>query len=229
MLSKILIVLFVVLFITPTSAHALSFPKPSFFNFPSFPSASSTPKPSFTPNPQGVDLQVIEPTTVNFSQTFTLKGKNFGAAQGSVRFYIRGNSLPSAAAPIVSWSDTEIKATVPAVQGNSYYDVAVKKSDNKLTNKLRVRVKYGQPLINSTSFVNQNGEIIITLSGRDFNSKDGKIVFYNSSNAVVGEGEIDSWSNSRIRFTPPTLPTGDYKYQIQTADGRLSSLKNISF
>jgi hypothetical protein len=229
MSRKLIIVLLLGLFILPTSVQAFSFPKPSFFSFPSFPGASSTPKPSFTPNPSGPDLQALEPTTVNYSQTFTLKGKNFGTTGGSVQFFVRGNSIPSASAPVVSWSDNEIKATVPAVQGNSYYDIAVKKSDNSLTNMIRIRVKYGQPLIETTSIVNQNGEVTITLSGRDFNSKDGKIVFYNSANTVVGEGDIDSWSNSRIRFTPPTLSAGDYKYQIQTSDGRLSVFKNISF
>ncbi|ELZ87682.1 cyclomaltodextrin glucanotransferase [Haloferax elongans ATCC BAA-1513] len=59
----------------------------------------------------------VGPTMGQPGHTVVLSGEGFGSTEGTVEF-------GSTAASIVSWSDTEIEATVPAVAGG-YYDITV--------------------------------------------------------------------------------------------------------
>lgn len=156
-------------------------------------------------------------------QEFTLTGFNFGSNPGSVNFRHYTQGFPSAGAPIVSWSDNQIKTKVPAVK-KGYYRIQVITSEGKKSNEVKFTVKNGQPIINATSVSATNGEYEFIFQGTEFGSGRGEINIYSGS-SIVSKGIIKYWSSSRVRFELPSLPHAEYGFQIQTADGRLSSLK----
>ena len=232
MLTSLLAVPIAISFFNP-------FPFPSLNPFPfptNTPEASSTPEPSATPTPStsatpapsistAVEIDDVDPSSANFMQEFTLTGFNFGSTTGSVNFRASNQSYPSGGAPIVSWSDTEVKAIVPAVKKGSYR-IQLITSNNKKSNEVKFTVKNGQPIVNSSSIKSLNGEYELTFQGTEFGTKRGSIDIYvgNSSN-LAGNGIIKYWSSSKIRFELPNLPHQEYGFQISTSDGRKSSLK----
>ncbi len=210
-----------------------------FFNFPSirpFPFPSKTPKPTETPEPTSTptatpaptpvstkfEITDVDPSSANFMEEFTIYGTNFGAGAGSVSFRYYTQSFSSGGAPIVSWSNTEIKARVPALKKGSYR-IQVIRADGQKSNEEKFSVKNGQPIINSNSIVVKNGEYEMTFQGTEFGRR-GSIDIYNGD-SLAGNGIIKSWSSSRIRFDLPTLPHHEYGFQITTADGRKSSMR----
>lgn len=221
---------------------ALEFPNGGIFGpFPSFrpfptktpkptkaptPAPSSTPIASATPAPSSVpaqpEIEDVDPSSANFMQEFTIYGGGFGNNPGSVSFRLSNQSFISAGAPIVSWADDEIVAKVPALRKGSYR-IQVATADGKKSNEVRFSVKNGQPIINSSSISNVNGEFEMTFQGTEFGRR-GSIDIYSGSD-LVGNGIIKSWSSSRVRFELPALPNHEYGFQITTADGRKSSLK----
>lgn len=232
MLTSLLAVPIAISFFNP-------FPFPSLkpFPFPSnTPAASATPAPSATPTPSpsqtpapsittAVEIDDVEPSSANFMQEFTLTGFNFGSTTGSVNFRASNQGFPSGGAPIVSWSDTEVKAIVPAVK-KGYYRIQLITAGSKKSNEVKFTVKNGQPIINSTSIRLLNGEYELVFQGTEFGGRRGSIDIYvgNSSN-LAGNGIIKYWSSSRIRFELPALPHQEYGFQISTSDGRKSSFK----
>ena len=232
--SAVLVLVF--LLIVPVSTYAIEFPSfgnllfPSFrtFPFPSDdpePSATPDPSPSATPLPSPVtvlEITDVDPSSANFMQEFVLTGTNFGSTPGGVNFRAYNQSFSLGGAPIVSWSNTEIKAKVPAVKKGSYR-IQVITVDNKKSNEVRFVVKNGEPYINSTSLKYTNGEYELTFQGREFGRR-GSIDIYSGPD-FVGYGIISYWSSSKVRFSPPDLPGQEYGFQITTADGRKSSFK----
>lgn len=215
------------------------FPFPSIkpFHFPThtpvpssspFSSASpaQTPSPSPTPAPSistAVEIDDVDPTSANFMEEFTVTGFNFGSNPGGVSFRYYNQGFPSEGAPIISWSNTEIKAKVPGVKKGSYR-IRVTTSDNKKSNEIRFTVKNGQPVINSTSVRFLDGEYELVFEGSEFGFKRGSIDIY-AGDSLAGNGIIKYWSSSRVRFELPELPNQEYGFQITTSDGRQSSLK----
>lgn len=207
-------------------------PFPSFRPFPTRtpkptqnPTPSATPVESATPTPSSAPAQLeiedVDPSSANFMQEFTLEGTNFGTAPGSVSFRYYTNSFTSGAA-IVSWSDTEIKAKVPGVKKGSYR-IQVITSENKKSNEVKFTVRNGQPFINITSLHHLNNEYELIFQGTEFGRR-GSIDIYLGSD-LVGNGVIEYWSNSRVRFTLPSIPFQEYGFQLTTSDGRKSSFK----
>ena len=235
------VVLFLMLFdLKAVSAQGFN---SDIFNFPSFnsfPFPSKSPKPTETPAPSAttspsvtptpapstiLEIEDVEPSSANFMEEFTIYGSAFGSIPGAVNFRLSNQSFSSGGAPIVSWSDTEITAKVPAVRKGSYR-IQVITSENKKSNEVRLTVKNGQPVINSTSLSNNNGEYELTFQGTEFGRR-GSVGIYNGD-SLVANGIIRSWSSSRIRFDIPNIPYHEYAFQITTADGRKSSLKYFS-
>lgn len=211
------------------------FPFPSFKPFP-FPTSTATPAPSavpsqtpsptITPAPSvttAVEIDDVNPSSANFMQEFTLTGFNFGQNPGSISFRNFNQGFSSGGAPIVSWSDQEIKAKIPAVK-KGYYRIQVITADAKKSNEIKFTVKNGQPVINSTSLRAVNGEYEFVFQGTEFGSRRGEVSIYLGS-TIAGKGIIEYWSSSRVRFEFPPLPHAEYGFQIQTSDGRQSSFK----
>ena len=209
------------------------------FDFPSikpFPFPSKTPKPTKTPEPTSgptatpvptpvstrFEITDVEPSSANFMAEFTVYGTNFGSSAGSVSFRASNQSFSSGGAPIVSWTDTEIVARVPAVAKGSYR-IQVIRSDGQKSAEEKFSVKNGQPIVNSNSIVVEDGEIEMTFVGKEFGRR-GTIDIYDGG-TFAGHGILRSWSTSRIRFDLPNLVRKQYGFQITTADGRKSSLK----
>lgn len=241
-MSKI-IALFVVVFILLVdleSVFALDMPKingnpfGSSFSpgFPSgnFPFPSKTPKPSATatstptPSPTTVfEITDVEPSSVNYMEEFRIYGTNFGSTQGAVNFRQTNQSFSSGGAPIVSWSDSEIVAKVPALR-KGYYRIQILRADGQKSEEVRFSVKNGQPIVNSNSISAVNGKYELTFQGSEFGTKLGVINIYDGS-SIVANGITRSWSSSRVRFELPNLTRKQYGFQIQTADGRQSSIQ----
>lgn len=246
-MSKI-IALFVVVFILLVdleSVFALDMPKisgnpfgssfsPGFpsgnFPFPSKtpkPSATATPAPSSTPSSTPVPTTVFEitdvdPSYANFDQEFTIYGTNLGTS-GSVNFRLSSQSFSSGSAPIVSWGQNQITAKVPALKKGSYR-IQVVRVDGQKSDEVRFSIKAGQPVVNSNSISAVNGKYELTFQGSEFGTKRGVINIYDGS-SVVANGIIRSWSSSRVRFELPNLTRKQYGFQIQTADGRKSTIQ----
>lgn len=212
-------------------------PKPS-VKVSSAPKASAAPStnPAVSPsttttssNTNSSDMRVneVNPTSGNFMQTITLKGNNFGNSAGSVAFYGTSSS-PSGGGPIESWSNTEIKVKVPAIRGNTDYQLEVS-AGGKTSNRIGFKVINGQPQLNSVS-PNPASGISITLSGSELGSSNGTVTFYEGGNPA-GTCSIASWSDSQISCTvPANLTQGkEYGLQITTSDGRQTSFKYYTF
>lgn len=196
-------------------------PKPTTTPSPT-PTSTPTPTPISTPAPSVFQIEDVDPSTANFMEEFTVYGGGFGSTPGSVSFRLSNQSFVSAGAPIVSWSEDEIKARVPAVKKGSYR-IQVITTGNKKSNEVRFSVRNGQPTINSTSLSNINGEFELTFQGTEFGRR-GSVDIY-SGDSLIGNGIIRSWSSSRVRFELPSIPNQEYGFQITTADGRKSLLK----
>lgn len=214
------------------------FPFPSFKAFPfptNSPAPTSTPIPTSTPQPSNsatpkptpvstaVEIEDVDPNSANFMDEFIVYGTNFGPTPGSVNFRYYNQSFVSAGSPIISWTNSEIHAKVPALKKGSYR-IQVVTADSKKSNEERFSINNGQPIVNSTSVRLLNGAYELTFEGSEFGFMRGEVNIYVGSN-LAGKGIIKYWSSSRVRFALPTLPKQEYGFQIQTSDGRQSSLK----
>lgn len=234
---RILVLLLVTVFslTSVSSVSAVEFPSFSNFPFPTIkPFPSKTPKPtssptnapSSTPAPTPVstkfEITDIDPSAANYMEEFTLFGTNFGNSAGSVNFRLSSQSYSSGAATIVSWSNTEITAKVPALVKGAYR-IQIVRSDGQKSPEEKFSVKNGQPVVNSNSIVASGGEVEMTFVGKEF-GKRGSIDIYDGS-TLAGHGVLRSWSTTKIRFDLPSLPRKQYGFQITTADGRKSSIR----
>lgn len=213
-------------------ASVKSTPKPN-VKVSSAPKVSAVPStnPAVSPstttssNTKSSDMRIneVNPTSGNFMQTITLKGNNFGNSAGSVVFYANSSS-PSGGGPIESWSDTEVRFKVPAVKGNTDYQLEVS-AGGKMSNRIGFKVINGQPQLNSVS-PNPAPGLSITLSGTELGSSNGAVTFYEGGNPA-GTCSITSWNDSQITCTiPANLTQGkEYGLQITTADSRQTSFK----
>lgn len=235
-----LIVLLIILsaFVTTqNSAKAVDFPSfgPGFGSFPSVkPFPTKTPKPSETPSgtssptstpaptPTSNKFEIldIEPASANYMQEFTIYGSNFGSA-GSVNFRYYNQNYSSGGATIISWTNSEIKAAVPALKKGSYR-IQIIRSDGQKSEEEKFSVKNGQPVMDSNSIKAVNGKFELTFQGQEFGRR-GSIDIYNGG-GLAGKGVIKYWSSSKIRFDLPALPRAQYGFQITTQDGRKSPL-----
>jgi len=235
---------FIVLFLLLFDLSSVSAQNFSSFNFPAFstfPFPSKTPKPtptsqpsstpvpsspasipSSSPVPTVLEIDDIDPTSADFMEEFIIYGGGFGTTPGSVNFRNPNQSFSSGGAVVVSWSEDEITATVPALKKGSYR-IQVVTSDNKKSAEEKFTVRNGQPIINSTSLSNNNGKWELTFQGSEFGRRGTMDIYKGDSFST--KGIIKSWTSSRIRFEIPAIPHGEYGFQITTADGRKSSLK----
>lgn len=203
-----------------------SFPNPTVIPTPSI-IPSPTPSPVISPTPapsisSAVEIDDVDPSSANFMDEFVITGFNFGSDTGNVNFRQSNQGFPSGGSPIISWSDTEVKAKVPGLK-KGYYRIQLITSDGKKSNEVKFTIKNGQPVINSTSVSFINGEYELIFQGSEFGRR-GEVNIYLGSD-IIAKGIIKYWSSSRVRFELPSLVHAEYGFQIQTADGRQSSLK----
>lgn len=192
-----------------------------------------TIKPSPTPSKisptssPSTEIKSISPTSANFGAQITLTGSGFGQAKGGVTFYNQNGGNPYGA-PILSWTDTSIRATVPFVAGHQKYQIEVSIANGSRSNRLSFEVLEGQPRIDSFTSSYPGG--FITITGQNFGSSQGKVIFDDGSGQKLAECVFlyfATWSDSKIDCgLPSTLESGvEYGLQVITNDNHESSFK----
>ncbi len=208
------------------------------------PTPKTTTKPSATPTPSGssnntsssannpstssqssVKLDSIFPNPTKYGDTITIKGSGFGSS-GQYVIFTNPQGFTSGAG-VISWSETEIKATVPPTKGEN--KIQVEGPGGVKSNIYTLQVTEGQPYFQSIgpTSVKPGGEI--TIQGESFGNSTGTVNFYKPDNisSASGGSVIYSWSDTQIKANVPGIiaPNQEYGVQIQTADGRKSSFK----
>jgi len=186
---------------------------------PVTPTPTPTITPSVTPTPSGVSstqINNITPATGNYGDSVTINGSGFGTSQGSVQVFTTSGQAVGGA-PIQSWSDTQIKTTLPTFGSNTDYLVAVVRSDNTMSNKVTYHCVQGQPQFSDANAITPSGGYngtSITITGRQFGSAAGSISFYDTYPHVVATGTITSWTDTQIVFTIPSALAPDTQYAL---------------
>jgi RHS repeat-associated protein len=143
----------------------------------------------------------VSPTSGPEGAQIQIAGTGFGATQGSSSLTLGGRT-----APVVSWSDTLIVATVPLAGASGGIQVTV----SAISSPANVQFTVALPHINSASPASGGPGTQVTISGSNFgatqtqgmtNGTHSSINFNNQSGSVV------SWSDTQIVTTVPSLAT----------------------
>jgi photosystem II stability/assembly factor-like uncharacterized protein len=155
--------------------------------------------PDPDPNPvnppsDGPNITSINPLVGNVSDVVTITGRNFGTYRDTN--FVLFNGIK--ASDYISWSDTEIKVTVPqgTVTGNLSVTVNGTKSNEvifTISSNLSVLIDSVSP---NTAKVGES----ITISGSGFGITKGTVSF---SGATATASEIQSWNNTQIIVKVP--------------------------
>jgi hypothetical protein len=151
-----------------------------------------------------VAVNSVSPTSVLTGAQFQVNGSGFGTTQGSSTIVFRnGNFVPT----IVSWSDTQITATAPAVADRGPIIVTVA----GVQSNTDVNITILGPSISSFSPTSGPVGTQVTINGGNFGSTQGtSTVTFNSSSA-----SIVSWSNTQIVATVPSVAiSGPVKVRV---------------
>lgn len=191
----------------------------------------ATPKPPV--NPSKVKLNSITPSSANSGEEIRLIGTGFGPDSGKVYFFnqIMGSTTPFMNVIPTSWSDTEIKVTIPPAVGGQSIDVEVVHSDGTKSNRAKFTIKGGQPRIDGFSPSNAEPLQTVTISGKEFGSQNGAVNIYKLDNYNLSKPDslcqIVSWTDTTIKCSlPSTVNNGtEYGIAIESSDGRKSSFK----
>jgi len=160
-----------------------------------------------TPHP---GLCAIRPTTGERGDAVTLTGAGLGAARGQVWFGEGRDATPS----VSSWSETRISTNVPiaSVGSHAVYAVVGGQRSNTVGFRVTERV-HATPLVNAIDpEVGPIGEYV-TLTGHDFGTTPGRVVFQNTGTDETGNADItfpvacsrDFWHDTSITVKVPTI------------------------
>lgn len=104
-------------------------------------SSKPTPTPVPTPSPSPT-INSVSPSSAKYSDTITIRGSLLGFSTGQVVIE-SSTSGGCCGGPIESWSDSEIRAKVPALAKGDQYKVKVITSSGKVTNQLSFTISAG--------------------------------------------------------------------------------------
>ncbi len=153
-------------------------------------------------------INSIEPTQVIAGDEMLIKGKNFGATQGTSKVHF-DNII---ADTYLSWSDTEIKVIVPAITSSGKLKVV---TENKSSNEFSYTIDNGPRIFsvgNGRAYIDQEIEV----KGLNFGNSKGKVSF-NGVDAIT----ISKWNDTLIMVTvPQNATTGDVI--VTTSDNKKS-------
>jgi RHS repeat-associated protein len=158
------------------------------------------------PNPM---IASLSPSSGSVSTQVQINGSGFGATQGSssVTFY------PGVNASIVSWSDSQIQATVPSAATTGLVKVTV----GGITTTSNVDFTVPPPQVNSVSPTSGIVGASVTITGSGFQASKGtSTVVLNSTTAST-----TSWSDTQIVATVPSGATSGPA--VVTVNGVLSN------
>ncbi len=171
----------------------------------------STPNEYFTvPYPQ---VTTLSPTSGVVGTQVTVNGSGFQAAKGSSTVSLNGTN-----ATVVSWSDTQIVATVTAGATTG----PVKVSVNGFANSQYVVFSMPEPIITGLSPASGSAGAQVQINGSGFGATQGSstVAFQGASAAIV------NWSNTQITVTVPAAATNGV---VQVNVGGVVSTPNMYF
>ena len=153
-------------------------------------------------------ISSISPTSGKAGDAVTINGSNFGTTQGtsSVKF-------GSTAATVTSWSDTQVKVTVPSGTGTVSVNVTTSGgTSNGVSFTYAATVPV--PSISSISPTSGAAGVAVTINGSNFGATQG------SSSVKFGStaASVTSWSNTQIKVTAPS-GTGTASVTVTTSGG----------
>jgi hypothetical protein len=152
-------------------------------------------------------ITTLSPTSGTIGALVTITGSGFGSPQGTSTVNFNGTTATS----ITSWSDTQIKATVPT--GATSGSVVVTASDLQSNG---VAFTVIAPAITGLSVTSGAPGASVIISGSGFGSSQGAgVVTFNGQPAPVG-----SWSDSSISVA---VPGGATTGNIVVSHGGLNS------
>jgi len=155
------------------------------------------------------------PSTGEPGTEVTIKGSNFGSAQGSgvVMFGDRQ-------AEVKSWSDGEVAFIAPSDLPEGEYEVRVKTDageSNALIFKLTAKAApQTKPTISSILPASGPSGTQVNIYGSGFGASRG------SGKVHLGpvQFEVVSWSDSQLKVkVPPGMGAGEYKVSVETSAG----------
>ena len=154
----------------------------------------------------------VSPTAVLTGSQFLVNGSGFGATQGSSNVVFKNGNFP---ATIVSWSDTQITATAPAVADRGPIIVTVA----GVQSNTDVNITILGPSISSFSPTSGPVGTQVTINGSNFGSTQGtSTVTFNTSSA-----SIVSWSDTQIVATVPSAAiSGQVKVRVANLNSNVN-------
>jgi photosystem II stability/assembly factor-like uncharacterized protein len=163
------------------------------------------------PPPSNPVIDTISPLSGVVTDQVTITGSNFGSSKGTSKVWFNGTEAVS----IVSWSGTQIIATVPLGATTGPIVVIVNTVSSNGVN-FTVNPILPPPVISPViSAISPSSGIVttpVTLTGTDFGATQGSSsVLFNGAPA----GSIVSWSDTQIIATVPSgATTGPLKVTV---------------
>ena len=159
-------------------------------------------------------ITAVSPSQVQYNQTLTITGSNFGTSRGSSTVRIGSVAIP--ASSFTGWSNTIIRFRVPTNMRTG--NVTVRTSEGTSN---AVRVVITSPYLASVSPSTVRPGERLTLTGSNFRSSRGSGYVLFAPNVRPAASDYVSWSDSRIVVRVPAgAQSGDVKV---VAAGSLSS------
>ena len=147
-------------------------------------------------------LNSLTPNTGYANSNVTITGNNFGTFPGSVKF-------GSTNATLLSWGNTTITVTAPALSGRVSVTVT---NSSGTTNGVNFTYIVSKPIINSITPASGVPGTFMTITGNNFGTSGGTVKFGN--NPVVSK----SWTNTSITVPIPAL-TGTLSVTVTNSSG----------
>ena len=159
-------------------------------------------------------ITAVSPSQVQYNQTLTITGSNFGTSRGSSTVRIGSVAIP--ASSFTGWSNTIIRFRVPTNMRTG--NITVRTSEGTSN---AVRVVITSPYLASVSPSTVRPGERLTLTGSNFRSSRGSGYVLFAPNVRPAASDYVSWSDSRILVRVPAgAQSGDVKV---VAAGSLSS------
>ena len=148
----------------------------------------------------------VSPRRVQYNQTVTITGSNFGSSRGSSTVRVGSIAIPSSA--LASWANTRIRFRVPTNVRSG--NVTVRTSAGT-SNAIRLEIT--SPYLASVSPSRVNLGDRLTLTGANFRSSRGSgYVLFAPNIWPTASSDYVTWSDSRIVVKVPAgAQSGDVK------------------
>jgi hypothetical protein len=186
----------------------------------------TTPPGSTLPPPPALpSITLLSPASGRVGTRVALQGARFGAARGTVRF----NGV---LAPVQSWSDRRILATVPSgattgpVSVTTTAGTAIGPTFQVATSSTTSTTL---PRLLSLSLARGASGTTATLTGENLGGAQGtsRVYVRRATSFLSSTATVIEWSATRVVVRLPVLSAGSYTLWVRRGDGRVSN--SLSF